>query len=116
MIAFKERKAMQNPVKHCLPGEGKGDETWFERFNQFEQQETLRQVNYKRNKLKIKEDGVWSKRPNYQYPHILPQNSLENAFFPPLAKEIISHLNEEKIVLHSEAPNLRSSQVCCLVK
>ncbi|MFC1971022.1 hypothetical protein ACFLV0_03705 [Chloroflexota bacterium] len=105
---------MSKIIKHCLPGEGTGDESWFERLNKFEQQETRRQVKYKREQLKVKEDGIWSKRPNYQYPHILPQNRLGYVLFPPVAKEIISYLDEEEIVLHSEALNLRSSQVCCL--
>jgi len=35
-------------VPHVLPGEAGGDTSWFQRLNDFEKQETLRQVAYKR--------------------------------------------------------------------
>jgi hypothetical protein len=105
---------MKDFVIHCLPGEGEGDESWFFGLNEFEQQETLRQVAFKRGFLQIEEDGVWSKKPSYKYPHILPENQIKKAFFHPIAETVISYLNDKNIALHSEALNLRSSQVCCL--
>ncbi len=77
--------------------EKSSDNSWFHRLNEFEQQETRRQVVFKRYSWPKLVDGVWNKRPNYQYPHILPRNSLEKVFFTPVAKEIISYLGEEKI-------------------
>jgi hypothetical protein len=104
---------MKQSVKHCLPGEGYGDESWFERLNAFEKQETRRQVAFKRYHWPELEDGVWSKRPDYHYPHILPENNMTKALFPPVAEEILLYLDREDIALHNEALNLRSSQVCC---
>jgi len=37
--------------RHCLPGEGENS-AWFHRLNGFEQQETLRQVAFKRKHSK----------------------------------------------------------------
>jgi len=42
---------MDDIIEHCLPGEGKGDESWFGRLNKFEKQETKRQVDFKLMKL-----------------------------------------------------------------
>ena len=100
--------------RHVLPGEHHGDVAWFERLNPFEKQETRRQVTFKRSHWSTLEDGVWSKRPTYQYPHILSDDNVEKAFFPPLANEIIRYLAGEEIALHSEILNLRSSQAACL--
>lgn len=105
---------MSNHSEHCLPGEGKGDESWFDRLNEFEKQETRRQVAFKRTRWPELGDGVWSKRPNYQYPHILPKNNIKKALFEPIAQEVINYLDSNDITIHSEALNLRSSQVCCL--
>jgi len=38
----------EKQVLHCLPGEDSLDDSWFERLNAFEQQETKRQVAFKR--------------------------------------------------------------------
>lgn len=104
---------MGETVRHCLPGEGRGDETWFYRLNAFEQQEIRRQVAFKRNHWPELKDGAWSKRPNYQYPHILPENHIKEALYQPVAAQILKYVHDEDIALHSEALNLRSSQVCC---
>ncbi len=104
---------MTELIKHCLPGEGHGDESWFNRLNAFEQQETKRQVVFKRNHWPDLENGVWSKRPDYQYPHILPENHLSKALYEPIAEEIIEYMKDKDIALHSEALNLRSSPICC---
>ena len=98
--------------RHSLPGQG-GRSGWFERLNRFEQQETLRQVEFRRRHWPQLPDGAWSKRPGYTYPHILPQGHLEKAFFPPIASEVLTYCSDNDVAVHSEALNLRSSQVCC---
>ncbi len=100
--------------KHVLSGETGGDTTWFERLNSFEQQETKRQARFKKHYWPNLEDGVWSKRPADQYPHILPVGELDKAFYPPLADNILRYLKYDDIALHSEVLNLRSSQAACL--
>ncbi len=98
--------------KHGLPGEA-GDSTWFERLNEFERQETKRQVEFKRRHWPELPDGVWSKQPTYSYPHILPDGHLDKVFYPPIADSVISYCCDHDIAIHSEALNLRSSQVAC---
>ena len=98
--------------RHTLPGEG-GECDWFRRLNPFEQQETKRQVQFKRCLWPNLPDGVWSKRPGYTYPHILPEGELERSFYPPIAAEVLEYCRSSDIAIHSEALNLRSSQVCC---
>lgn len=110
---IKEIMSKQKHVFHCLPGEGSLDESWFEKLNAFEKQETKRQVTFKRERWPRLGDGLWSKRPYYHYPHILPENNLEKTLFPRIADEVFLYLEKEEISLHSEALNLRSSQVCC---
>ena len=100
--------------KHLLPGEVGGDTTWFTRLNPFEKQETRRQVTFKRAAWPSLEDGVWSKRPTYQYPHILPAGHVEKAFYQPITQSVIGYLQEADIAVHSEILNLRSSQAACL--
>lgn len=97
---------------HSLPGET-GDSTWLERLNEFERQETIRQVEFKRRHWPELSDGVWSKRPTYSYPHILPDGQLDKVFYPPIADDVISYCRDNDIAIHSEALNLRSSQVAC---
>ena len=101
-------------MNHVLPGEPGGDCTWFERQNAFEQREIRRQVAFRRRHWPDLPNGAWSKRPDYLYPHILPTGKERLAFYPPLADAILSYLEYEDIVLHSEALNLKSSQVACL--
>ena len=97
---------------HALPGEGEECE-WFYRLNPFERQETLRQVAFKRRHWPDIPDGAWSKRPSYTYPHILPEGEIRKGFFPPIAKDVLDYCNSSDIAVHTEALNLRSSQVCC---
>jgi hypothetical protein len=100
--------------RHVLPGEEGGDTAWFHRQNAFEQQEIFRQVAFKRRRWPHLSDGSASKHPTYTYPHILPAGHERLAFYEPLADAILSYLAEEDIALHSEALNLKSSQVACL--
>ena len=104
---------MKEMVRHCLPSEYRGDDSWFHRLNTFEQQETRRQVAFKRIHWPELEDGFWSKRPSYQYPHILPENHMAKALYDPVAAQILKYIKDEDVALHTEALNLRSSQVCC---
>jgi len=100
--------------RHVLPGEEGGDTAWFYSQNPFEQQEIFRQVAFKRRRWPELGDGRSSKRPTYSYPHILPASHERLVFYEPLADAILSYLTEEKIALHTEALNLKSSQVACL--
>ena len=101
--------------RHVLPGEEGGDTAWFYRQNAFEQQEIFRQVAFKRRHWPQLADGVWSKRPTYTYPHILlPPGKERLAFYEPVADAILSYLSKGDIALHTEALNLKSSQVACL--
>lgn len=97
---------------HCLPGEN-GDSTWLARLNTFELQATLRQVAFKRQHWPGLADGVWSKRPSESYPHILPEGHLKDAFFPDIADAVLDYCSRNMVAIHSEALNLRSSQVAC---
>jgi len=101
-------------ISHVLPGETGGDVTWFARLNAFEQQETLRQVRFKRTHWPGLENGRYAKLPQHTYPLILPKGHLDKAFYPPIAGAILDHLKKEEIALHAEAHHLRSSQVACL--
>ena len=58
------------------------DTSWFDRQNDFEQEEIKHLVAYKRDTLGITADGVYSKKPNYTYPHILPKESLRHMGAP----------------------------------
>ncbi len=99
-------------IHHNLPGEGSTTE-WFARLNKFEQQETRRQVKFKRQQWPGIEDGPHSKYPDHTYPHILPADELGKAFYPPIAQAVSDYCHEGDIAIHSESLNLRSSQVCC---
>lgn len=98
--------------RHSLPGEG-GDSAWFRRLNDFQQQETRRQVKFKRRRWPELPDGTWSKRPTYSYPHILPRGHLKKAFYRDIADDVQSYCDENDIALSTEARNLKSSQVAC---
>lgn len=98
--------------KHGLPGES-GDSAWFERLNPFDQHETRHQVEFKRRHWPELPDGPWSKRPTHSYPHILPKGHLCKAFYHPIACDLICYCHENQVAIHSEALNLRSSQVAC---
>lgn len=102
----------QTQHHHVLPGED-GDSSWLARLNDFERQETRRQVKFKRDHWPRLQDGVWSKRPSETYPHILPEGHLKKGLFPVMADAVIDYCAQEAIAIHSEALNLRSSQVAC---
>jgi hypothetical protein len=96
-----------------MPGDddaATADTTWFRRQNEFERDELRHLVTYKRDTLRVVEDGVYSKCPNYTYPHILPAVSLRKAFYEPMAEAIIGYLDDEGIQQHTELLNLKSSQ------
>jgi len=98
--------------KHALPGEN-GHSDWFDRLNQFEQQETRRQVTFKRKRWPDLPDGVWAKKKGetYTYPHILPDG--DKSLYPGIAGQVIEYCHASNIAVHSEFLNLRSSQACC---
>ncbi len=98
--------------KHVLPGED-GHSDWFDRLNQFERQETLRQVSFKRKRWPDLPDGVWAKKKGeiYTYPHILPEG--DKSLCPSIACKVIGYCHDSNIAIHSEFLNLRSSQACC---
>jgi len=99
---------------HGLPEDGVGlDSSWFERLTVFQKVETRHQAQYKRRKWPCLPDGVWSKRPTYHYPHILPDGCVDENFYPPIYPDIHRYLEEENIAAHTELLNLRSSQACC---
>jgi len=105
------------PVRrHRLPEdpEGQGDTGWFFRLNSFEQQETRRQVRFKRVHWPGLPDGEWSGRAGYAYPHILPAGYDTENLYPATRKAALKYLRDNDVVIHREAANLRSSQVCCL--
>ena len=101
-------------IKHRLPEDSHDyDFSWFERLNEFEQTETRRQVKYKRELLQIEEDGPWSKNRNFLYPHILPDKYAEKNFYSSIYKQLNEYLQSERIAVHTEIQNMRSSQACC---
>ncbi len=107
----------QTIKRHVLPDEETNageDSSWFFHQNPFERQEILHLVHYKRNTLGIQEDGRYSKKPSYTYPHLLPDGSLCKAFYEPMAAPIFDYLNDEGIQQHTELLNLKSSQAACL--
>ncbi|MFB3890708.1 MAG: hypothetical protein ACE15C_01660 [Phycisphaerae bacterium] len=97
-------------TKHVLPGED-GPSDWFGRLNGFEQQETRRQIRFKRKHWPDLPDGAWAKRKNDTYPHILPD--IDNALYSGIADKAMEYCRTSNIAVHSEFSNLRSSQACC---
>jgi len=100
-----------------MPGDDNAataDTLWFRRQNEFERDELRHLVTYKRDTLRIPEDGVYTKYPNHTYPHILPAASLRRAFYEPMAEPILTYLDKENIQQHTELLNLKSSQAACL--
>lgn len=101
-------------VNHVLPGERGGDSSWFHRLNDFQQAETLRQIEFKRKRWPELPNGLWTKRKNYYYPHILPADSApEMALSENLAEEAVEYYRKNDIEIHTEFLNLKSSQACC---
>jgi hypothetical protein len=101
--------------RHRLPEDPPetGDASWFERLNAFEQQETRRQVAFKRKHWPCLPDGEWSGKPGYFYPHILPAGQEAGNLHPPIADAVAQYAACNDVVLHRESANLRSSQACC---
>lgn len=100
---------MNTVVTHKLPGDsGEGDIAWFDRMNDFEQEETRRQAHYKRAHWPDLSDG---RRQGRTYPHILPDGHQEKALFDAF---VIPYMQAHDIAFHAEFLNLRSSQACCL--
>jgi hypothetical protein len=100
-------------INHVLPGYPGGDTSWFFRQNQFEQQEILRQVAYKTKYWPDLGNGKLANRPQHTYPHILPDGNVRKVFYEPIADKVLRYLGNENIALHTEALNLKSSQVAC---
>ncbi len=98
-------------IRNVLPG-GQGETKWFDRFNDFQRQETVRQIEFKRKHWPELPDGLWSKNRSRSYPHILPDGEMEKALCPEIAAAVLAYCGTE-IAIHSEALNLKSSQVCC---
>ena len=98
--------------KHVLPGED-GHSDWFDRLNEFERQETRRQVAFKRKHWPDLPDGVWAKKKGetHTYPHILPEG--DRSLYPGIAGKVFEYCHASNIAIHSEFLNLRSSQACC---
>jgi hypothetical protein len=101
-------------INHVLPGEENGNTSWFYRQNDFERQEILRQVKFKRRHWPELGNGKLAKLPWHTYPHILPDGHRRKAYYEPIADEILNYLDEEKIAIHTETLNLKSSQAACL--
>lgn len=97
---------------HDLPGFGPNAE-WFGRLNRFEAQETVRQVQFKDSRWPGLPHGCWSKDQTHTYPHILPDGEFGKALYQHIAQAVQKYCAQESIAWHSEALNLRSSQVCC---
>ena len=100
--------------RHVLPGEEGGDTDWFKGQNGFEQREIYRQVAFKRRCWPRLPDGHSSKHSTYTYPHILPAGYEGQAFYGPLADDILFYLFANDIAPHSELLNLKSSQAAGL--
>ena len=102
--------------RHRLPEDpaDAGDATWFDRLNAFEQAETRRQVQFKRDHYPQLPDGQWAGRRGYTYPHILPEGHEHLNLYPQTRDTLAAYLKDCDIEAHREFANLRSSQVCCL--
>jgi len=102
-------------VNNVLPGESGGDTKWFNRLNEFEKQETLRQIQFKRKRWPNLPNGATANHPNRLYPHILPSDSSHQmALFDGFSEDAIAYFENEDIAIHTEMLNLRSSQAACI--
>jgi len=100
---------------HGFPGDPDAYTSWFGRMNPFVQQETVRQVAFKRRNWPNLRDGCMRRDGALHYfPHIMPEGSENRVLYPPLAGSILAYLDQEDIEHHTEFLNLRSSQVACL--
>jgi hypothetical protein len=82
-------------------------------MNQFQKQETQRQVAFKKRHWPELGSFPLPNSPQKTYPHILPKANLKNAFYGPIADEILHYIKKEDIALHNQAVNLKSSQAAC---
>ena len=107
---------MTSTTSHRLPGDpGTGDTNWFsKRQNAFEQSVILQQVGFKRSHLPEMQDGPFSKQPMNTYPHIMPPGNERLAFYGGFATDVLECFHTNDIALHTEALNLKSSQVACI--
>jgi len=64
-------------------------------------------ARYKRDTLRITEDGPWRRKP---YPHILPLASRESNILPSIRADFWSSFPTRKITLHKDFHHLNSSQ------
>jgi hypothetical protein len=100
---------------HGLPGDGDIHSAWLGRMNPFVQQETVRQVAFKRRNWPNLRDGYMRRGGALHYfPHMMPEGREKSVLYPPSADSILAYLDEQDIEHHSEFLNLRSSQVACL--
>jgi len=104
---------MSESINHVLPGKENGDTSWFFRQNDFEQREILRQVEFKNKYWPELGNGKFAKQPQHTYPHILPNGNVRKVYYEPIAEKILLYLENKNIALHTEALNLKSSQVAC---
>ncbi len=114
--AMNPKESQKETIYHAMPGQeaGDADVSWFDRQNDYEQSVIRQQVKFKREVLRINEDGPFSKKPNHMYPHILPDGDVRRVFYPGLADAIVAYLEGADIQQHSELLNLKSSQAACL--
>lgn len=110
---IKEERILST-IRHALPGKPGDDSKWFEELSPFEKEAVKNQVDFKSKYLTDLVDGRFSKNTDHIYPYILPAGCEFFVFYQPIAKQILNYLSDEDIELHSEARNLKSSQVACL--
>lgn len=103
-------------IPHRLPSQpGNADTTWFtDRQNPFEQAVIAKQVAYKEATWPDIHNGPFSKQPSHTYPHILPTGNEQLAFYDGFALDVLDYMHANDIAVHTEALNLKSSQVACL--
>ena len=101
-------------VRHVLPPE-QGETKWLTP-QRVEAQETVRQAQFKRKHGPSCQTEPVARRVSHSYPHILPDGDgqIKKAPLPDGARRILDHCKSHGIALHTEALNLRSSQICCL--
>lgn len=105
---------MNDLIPHKMPEDtGTEDTTWFTRQSVFEQKVIKQQVKYRRARWPGLPNGPFSKQPNHTYPHILP-SAVQLAFYDGFALEVLHHMKDQDIAIHTEALNLKSSKVACI--
>jgi hypothetical protein len=79
---------------------------------EFQQRAKQSLSSYKRDVLKVDEDGVWIKNKE-RYPHILPQEKYELNILPSIRNEFREWFPSQRIQRHSDFHHLNSSQALC---